>query len=313
MLIDWAIYGLVTWGLVALLNASLFRDQPASRATAWALTAVMFFVNLLAMTALQYLRYEAISENLGFKIRPRSPIDTVGAFTFAWLFFALLRKQPSAKQAQVAAAAASPHAPPPSKGGFLAQAARMIRSRPIAVAGFATFVAAVALTVSLWPQEPRTFEDCVLEKMKGQNQSLLSVAYRACGNLPRARTPHSTGAPATQSTMTTRSPNKGSDGSIDWSQFTPVERAGSAVPSSQGSTTKQPQLAAENDAEGWTQESTGSMEAGPWLRYDPKGTRYCRYADRTIYRVYPPGVKPSAERANPFCVLDSTHSPAALR
>lgn len=59
-------------------------------------------------------------------------------------------------------------------------------------------------------------------------------------------------------------------------------------------------------AEGWTQESTNSTEAGPWLDYDPPGTRYCRYADGTIQRVYPPGIKPNAPRANPFCLHDST-------
>ncbi len=52
MLIDWAIYGAVTWSLVALLNASLFKEQPASRATAWLLTLVMFFVNLVTMTGI---------------------------------------------------------------------------------------------------------------------------------------------------------------------------------------------------------------------------------------------------------------------
>ena len=60
------------------------------------------------------------------------------------------------------------------------------------------------------------------------------------------------------------------------------------------------------DSEGWTQESTGSSEVGPWLNYSPVGTRYCRYADRTIIRVYPPGVMPNAERANPFCLDVST-------
>ena len=59
-------------------------------------------------------------------------------------------------------------------------------------------------------------------------------------------------------------------------------------------------------ADGWTQESTNSTEAGPWLNYDPPGTRYCRYADGTIQRVYPPGVKPNAPRVNPFCLHDST-------
>jgi hypothetical protein len=60
---------------------------------------------------------------------------------------------------------------------------------------------------------------------------------------------------------------------------------------------------------GWTQESTGSKEIGPWLKYSPPGTRYCRYSDGIIQRLYPPGVKPNAEKANPFCLGDSTASP----
>jgi len=63
------------------------------------------------------------------------------------------------------------------------------------------------------------------------------------------------------------------------------------------------------DDVGWTQESTGSKEIGPWLNYSPKGTRYCRYSDGVIQRLYPPGVKPNADKANPFCLGDSTSSP----
>jgi hypothetical protein len=63
------------------------------------------------------------------------------------------------------------------------------------------------------------------------------------------------------------------------------------------------------DDVGWTQESTGSKEIGPWLNYSPKGTRYCRYSDGVIHRLYPPGVKPNADKANPFCLGDSTSSP----
>jgi hypothetical protein len=54
------------------------------------------------------------------------------------------------------------------------------------------------------------------------------------------------------------------------------------------------------ESKGWTQDSTGSSEIGPWLNYSPPGTRYYRDAKRIIYRVYPPGVKPEAEPANPF-------------
>jgi hypothetical protein len=54
------------------------------------------------------------------------------------------------------------------------------------------------------------------------------------------------------------------------------------------------------ESKGWTQESTGSTEVGPWLNYSPPGTRYYRDANRTIYRVYPPGLRPNAEPANRF-------------
>ena len=39
--------------------------------------------------------------------------------------------------------------------------------------------------------------------------------------------------------------------------------------------------------------------------YDPPGTRYDRDYKRIIYRVYPPGVRPDAEPANPFGLGDS--------
>lgn len=62
------------------------------------------------------------------------------------------------------------------------------------------------------------------------------------------------------------------------------------------------------ESQGWTQENTNSQDVGPWLQYSPRGTRYCRLADRTIVRVYPPGVVPNAEKANPFCLDSSTET-----
>ncbi len=63
------------------------------------------------------------------------------------------------------------------------------------------------------------------------------------------------------------------------------------------------------DSEGWTQESTKSAESGPWLTYDPPGTRYYRDSNRIIYRVYPPGVRPDGEKANPFGLMESSDRP----
>ena len=63
------------------------------------------------------------------------------------------------------------------------------------------------------------------------------------------------------------------------------------------------------NSEGWTQESTKSKVIGPWLDYDPPGTRYSRIADGTIYRFFPPGIRPNAEKANPFSLDVSTDRP----
>lgn len=63
---------------------------------------------------------------------------------------------------------------------------------------------------------------------------------------------------------------------------------------------------------GWTEEHTGSEDFGPWLNYEPPGTRFCRLADRSIVKVYPPGTKPSAAPANMFCVTSSVDHPGKL-
>lgn len=55
----------------------------------------------------------------------------------------------------------------------------------------------------------------------------------------------------------------------------------------------------------WTQERTGSADIGPWLNYLPRESRFCRLADESIVAVFPPGIKPQAEQANPFCATVS--------
>lgn len=75
---------------------------------------------------------------------------------------------------------------------------------------------------------------------------------------------------------------------------------------------KAPVQAPSIDSNGWTQESTNSTEIGPWLDYAPVGTRYYRDAKGTIYQLYPPGIRPNAEPANPFGFISSTLTPAEL-
>lgn len=62
----------------------------------------------------------------------------------------------------------------------------------------------------------------------------------------------------------------------------------------------------------WTQESTRSTEAGPWLDYSPTGTRFCRAPDGTIFMVFPPGAKPDAQIADPACLSASVDSAEQL-
>jgi hypothetical protein len=101
MLFDWLIYGLLIWGSAALLNRTIFREAPASRTLTWTLTVLVFFINLVALSAIQYIRYQFISDELGFRMRPRGPIDGIGALTFSWLFYYLLRKTSKIKESPV--------------------------------------------------------------------------------------------------------------------------------------------------------------------------------------------------------------------
>ncbi len=92
MLIDWLLYGLLTWAVASMLNATVFKEKPATRATAWALTAVVFIINLFVLTILQYLRFRVVSRELGVTVHPPGPVDGIGAFVFSGLLFSLLRK-----------------------------------------------------------------------------------------------------------------------------------------------------------------------------------------------------------------------------
>ncbi len=119
MLIDWLLTALATWGIAALLNHTAFQREPASRATAWMLTVGFFLVALVVMTILQILRYQALSAELGHRVRPPQALDFLGAFFCTNIFFALLKKQPKGgtPAADRPAAPAVPAAPPPLPSG----------------------------------------------------------------------------------------------------------------------------------------------------------------------------------------------------
>lgn len=58
---------------------------------------------------------------------------------------------------------------------------------------------------------------------------------------------------------------------------------------------------------GWTEESTGIKDVGPWLEYAPTGTRFYRDELGIIHQVYPPGIYPNARPANPDGVRRSVN------
>lgn len=95
MIVDWLIYGAVVYGLAAALNHTVFKQNGAATSAVWALTIVIFFVNIFALTALKHLRYEAISAEIGVPIKASNPLDMGGAFVFAWLFFSFIKRKPT--------------------------------------------------------------------------------------------------------------------------------------------------------------------------------------------------------------------------
>jgi len=97
MIVDWIVYGLIIWGLATILNKTVFKVTPASRGVAWGLTILLFFINVVALSAAKFLRYQVISDDIGMSITPSNPLDMGGAYVFAYLFFSLLDIKEKAK------------------------------------------------------------------------------------------------------------------------------------------------------------------------------------------------------------------------
>jgi hypothetical protein len=98
MIVDWIVYGLIIWGLATILNKTVFKAAPASRGVAWGLTILLFFINVVALSAAKYLRYQVISEDIGTSITPSNPLDMGGAFIFSYLFFSFLNIKEKVKK-----------------------------------------------------------------------------------------------------------------------------------------------------------------------------------------------------------------------
>jgi len=98
MIVDWIVYGLIIWGLATILNKTVFKATPASRGVAWGLTILLFFINVVVLSAAKYLRYQVISEDIGTSITPSNPLDMGGAFVFSYLFFSFLNIKEKVKK-----------------------------------------------------------------------------------------------------------------------------------------------------------------------------------------------------------------------
>lgn len=86
MIVDWIVYGLIIWGLATILNETAFKSTSASRSVAWSLTIWVFFVNVVALSAAKFLRYQVVPEDIGTTITPRNPLDMGGTFVLLTCF-----------------------------------------------------------------------------------------------------------------------------------------------------------------------------------------------------------------------------------
>jgi hypothetical protein len=93
MPIDWLIYGLLVLGMAQLLNAAVFKKKPAPPAVAVALTIVVFFVNLAALDVSETLRHNFIPESAAMRSDGHDSLKMGGAFVFALIFFAFLKRR----------------------------------------------------------------------------------------------------------------------------------------------------------------------------------------------------------------------------
>lgn len=95
MVVDWIVYGLLISVFATVLNHTVFKISPASRAGAWSLTIVLFFVSVAILSAAKYIRYQLLSAEVGVSIKPSIPLDIAGAMVSALLFYGLLNKTES--------------------------------------------------------------------------------------------------------------------------------------------------------------------------------------------------------------------------
>ncbi|MCB1808493.1 MAG: thermonuclease family protein [Candidatus Competibacteraceae bacterium] len=87
MVVDLLFFGLAVWAFAAALNKTAFNSKPASKILTWTLTIIVFSSSVIAMSMAKAIRYSAISDMVGFQLKPENPLDLLGAFTLAWFFY----------------------------------------------------------------------------------------------------------------------------------------------------------------------------------------------------------------------------------
>ena len=93
MLVHLIVYGILVFALTKMLNATAFKQTPASGMVAWTLTIALFILSVVALSALKMLSYDTISDEVGVRIVPKNPLDVGVAFAVSWMFFSLLNRR----------------------------------------------------------------------------------------------------------------------------------------------------------------------------------------------------------------------------
>jgi hypothetical protein len=71
----------------------VFSKQGASKAVLWGLTVAVFFVNLVGMSVMKLLRYEAVSQEIGVPLDGGGSGDFPGAMVMTVIFYYMLKRR----------------------------------------------------------------------------------------------------------------------------------------------------------------------------------------------------------------------------
>lgn len=88
----WIAYGLIVLGGAAILNRLIFNKRPASKATAWSLTSLVFLVSFAVLSAFKILMLASMDIETG------RPLDLFGGLMGGYVFYLAINKRPRKKK-----------------------------------------------------------------------------------------------------------------------------------------------------------------------------------------------------------------------